>query len=82
MVKVTVSVGLFDAKTRLSELVDLVTRGDDFLITRRGKPVARLVPVEPVSALEEALALLLAARESSTPGRSSVRDLIDDGRRR
>lgn len=78
----TVSVGLFDAKTRLSELVDLVARGgDDVLITRRGRPVARLVPVQPESPLENALALLLAARVSSTPGSGTVRELIDEGRR-
>lgn len=78
----TVSVGLFDAKTRLSELVDLVARGgDDVLITRRGRPVARLVPVRPESPLENALALLLAARVSSTPGSGTVRELIDEGRR-
>lgn len=78
----TVSVGLFDAKTRLSELVDLVARGgDDVLITRRGRPVARLVPVRTESPLENALALLLAARVSSTPGSGTVRELIDEGRR-
>lgn len=74
--------GLFDAKTRLSELVDLVARGDDeVLITRRGKPVARLVPVQPESPLEDALAMLVAARASSTPGSGTLRELIDEGRR-
>jgi prevent-host-death family protein len=39
-------IGAFDAKTRLSELLARVEQGNSYLITRRGKPVARLVPVE------------------------------------
>ena len=77
------SVGLFDAKTRLSELVEQVASGgEDILITRRGKAVARLVPIDESSEVERSLALLLAARESSKAGSDSLRDLIDEGRRR
>lgn len=73
--------GLFDAKTRLSELVEQVAQGgDDIVITRRGKAVARLVPIEPESEVESALALLLSARATSVSGSGSLRDLIDDGR--
>ena len=38
-------VGLFEAKNRLSELVDRAERGEEIVITRRGKAVAKLVPV-------------------------------------
>jgi prevent-host-death family protein len=38
------SIGAYDAKTRLSELLDRVARGEQIVITRHGKPVARLVP--------------------------------------
>ena len=38
------SIGAFDAKTRLSELLERVARGEMFVITRHGHPVARLVP--------------------------------------
>ena len=38
----TLTVGAFEAKTKLSELLDRVERGEEVLITRRGKPVARL----------------------------------------
>lgn len=37
----------FDAKAKLSEILDLVTRGEEVTITRRGKPVARVVPAAP-----------------------------------
>jgi prevent-host-death family protein len=38
------TVGAFEAKTKLSELLDRVERGEEIVITRRGKPAARLVP--------------------------------------
>ena len=36
------SIGAFDAKTRLSELLERASRGEVIQITRHGKPVARL----------------------------------------
>ena len=76
------TVGLFEAKTHLSELVNQVSSGgDDVVITRRGRAVARIVPIETESRVEAALARLVAAREGSTPGDGSLRDLIEDGRR-
>lgn len=66
----------------LAELVDQVaTSGEEVIITRRGRPIARLVPMEEHSAIEEALALLAAARAASRPGPESIRELIDEGRR-
>jgi prevent-host-death family protein len=78
----SMTVGLIDAKTRLSELVEHVAKGgDDIVITRRGKAVARLVPIDESSEVERSLALLLAARESSKAGSGSLRELIEEGRR-
>ena len=39
-------IGAFEAKTHFSELLEKVSRGDSYIVTRRGKPVARLVPNE------------------------------------
>jgi prevent-host-death family protein len=39
-------VGIFEAKTHLSNLIDEVEKGREVVITRHGKPVARLVRVE------------------------------------
>jgi prevent-host-death family protein len=39
------SVGMHEAKTQLSRLVERALAGEDVVITRHGKPVARLVPV-------------------------------------
>lgn len=38
------TVSIYEAKTRLSHLVDRALRGDQIVITRHGRPVARLVP--------------------------------------
>ena len=36
---------LYDAKTHLSELVDRAAAGEEFIITKNGVPMARIVPV-------------------------------------
>jgi prevent-host-death family protein len=41
----TKSVGVHEAKTHLSELLDDVVSGEEVVITRRGKPAARLVAI-------------------------------------
>lgn len=44
-------IGVFEAKTRLSELLDHVTQGQVYLISKRGQPVAELRPVAQPGAL-------------------------------
>lgn len=43
------TIGLFEAKTHLSELIARVEAGDEIVITRHNKPVAKLVPIAEVS---------------------------------
>ena len=43
-----ISVGAFEAKTHLSTLLDRVADGEEVIITRHGKPVAKLVPTSTV----------------------------------
>ena len=44
------TIGLFEAKTHLSELVARAEQGEEVIITRHNKPVAKLVPISQVSA--------------------------------
>ena len=44
-------VGMHEAKTKLSQLVARAQAGEDVVIARNGRPVARLVPVERTSSL-------------------------------
>jgi prevent-host-death family protein len=46
-------IGAFEAKNKLSELLDRVERGERVVITRRGKAVAELVPVDVSEARRE-----------------------------
>ena len=56
-------VGAFEAKNKLGQLLDLVEQGEEVMITRHGKEVARLVPVRPVRSPEQARAALRRIRE-------------------
>ena len=76
-------IGAFEAKNKLSALLERVERGEEILITRRGKPVARLVPAVSVpnriAALEAADRILERSR-SATLGGLTIRELIAEGR--
>jgi prevent-host-death family protein len=79
------SFGFFEAKTHLSQLLERVARGEEFTITKRGKPVARLVPVitaAPEADVRQLIEELKAFSKGNTLGEGiSVRDLIEAGRR-
>ena len=77
-------IALFEAKNRLSELIDRVQRGEVIAITRRGKVVAQLgLPDarDDSRRAKDAVADLRAAREGVSLGGLKVRDLINEGRR-
>ncbi len=46
-------INIHDAKTQLSKLIETVESGEEVIIARAGKPVARLVPYLPVKPLRE-----------------------------
>ncbi|MBL8876858.1 MAG: type II toxin-antitoxin system prevent-host-death family antitoxin [Phycisphaerae bacterium] len=59
------TIGAFDAKTRLSELLDRASRGETFQITKHGRAVGKIVPPDSVrdaSAIAEAVARLKSFR--------------------
>ena len=77
-------VALFEVKNRLSELIHLVEAGEEIAITRRGKVVARLVPVLAGDASQRALdavATLRACGQCVSLGGLKSRDLVREGRR-
>ena len=55
-------IGAFEAKNKLGQLLDLVEQGEEVLITRHGKEVARLVPARQARDREEARAALARIR--------------------
>lgn len=62
--------GMHEAKTNLSRLVERVEAGEDIVIARNGKPVARLVPVAGVTSL--------AAARGAWRGRVRIADDFDE----
>ena len=78
-----IEVGAIEAKTHLSALLDKVKQGEEVLISRRGKAIARLVPAEQANQSEIGLVideLLLLRRKVKLCG-LDWKDLRDDGRR-
>jgi prevent-host-death family protein len=78
------TVGLFEAKTHLSELIARVEAGDEVIITRHNKPVARLVPVTAPVVDGNAKRRSIEALLRGARGRSLALDwkaLRDEGRR-
>lgn len=77
------SVGAYEAKAHLSQLLDRVSRGERITITKHGRPVAVLVPAEEVPAVdrEQAIEELRHFRKGRTLGGATVREIIDEGRR-
>ena len=76
-------IGAFDAKTHLSSLLDRVSRGEEVLITRRGLPVAQLVPAGRAerARTEDVIEELRALRSGLNLGGLDWRELRDEGRR-
>ena len=76
-------VGAFEAKTHLSELLDRVEAGEELVITRHGRPIARLVPIADArqQRAADAVKRLRALRRGATLGGLDWRELRDAGRR-
>lgn len=80
---------VFEAKNQLSALLDRVAQGEEVMITRHGKPVAKLVSPDfkpdrsRAIAASERLAALAAGLTLSPPGEEklSMKALIEEGRR-
>jgi prevent-host-death family protein len=76
-------IGAFEAKTKLSELLEKVQRGQTFQITKRGKPVATLSPIEGDkprgSKRIDLVDLSRRIRSAWKPGKETVKELVHGG---
>lgn len=76
------SVGAYEAKTKLGELLDQVESGQEITITRRARDVARLVPAAQPAIDHTVFTRIRALRSRlSLSNKDSIRDLINEGRR-
>lgn len=78
-----IKVGAFEAKTHLSTLLDRVAGGEEVVITKHGKPVAKLVSATRVDRerVHDAFEKLKLLRKRTTFGGLSWQALRDTGRR-
>jgi prevent-host-death family protein len=79
------SVGSYEAKTHLPQLLERVARGEKIMITKHGRPAAMLVPA--LAAEEKDVREVIAEfkayskRQKRTLEGIDFRDMIDEGRR-
>ena len=77
------SIGLFEAKNRLSALVESASRGETIIITRRGQNAAMLVPISrrQTRAYREVVEHIRESRKGvRVPEGFTIRRLIEEGR--
>jgi len=75
------TVGLFEAKQKLSELVERASEGEQIGITRRGKLAAVIIPARKEASVKEIFADIEEIRKSvNRSKRFSVREIIEEGR--
>ena len=85
------SITALEAKTRFGQLLDRVSRGEEVVVTRHGKPVARMLPAsrparEEVCPAAEGLRELrraIAMRRGAQPALTAddIKSLVEEGRR-
>ncbi len=75
------TVGLFEAKQKLSEIVERASEGEHIGITRRGKLAAVIVPAQPATSLKDIFDDIERIRKRARrPKGFRLRDLIEEGR--
>ena len=78
-------IGSFEAKTHFSQIIEKVEHGAGFIVTRRGKPVAKIIPYKPEQkmAFKEAVEGLVKMRKlyRGKPGSFDTLKTIEEGRK-
>ncbi len=77
------TIGVYEAKTHLPQLLERVSRGDRITITKHGVPVAVLQPYDPEKRIDVAavIAELRTFRAQNRLEDLTIRDMIEEGRR-
>ena len=77
------SIGTYELKSNLSEVLDAVEHGQTVIVTRHGKPIARILPSDVAEREEvsQAVSSLLAFPRTRLPDGVTIRNLIEQRRR-
>jgi prevent-host-death family protein len=74
------TVGLFEAKQKLSELVERAGKGERIGITRRGKLTALIIPPQPERSLESFDEIEKVRKKVRLPKGVTIKSMIEEGR--
>jgi prevent-host-death family protein len=77
-------IGAFEAKNKLAELLDLAESGEEIIITRHGKQVARLGPIQKPfdrAVARRAVEEIKKMRKGMHMDDATIKELINEGRR-
>jgi prevent-host-death family protein len=75
------TVGLFEAKQKLSEIVERASEGERIGITRRGKLAAVVIPARSETSIQEIFQDIEGVRKRARRQKKiKVKDLIEEGR--
>jgi prevent-host-death family protein len=76
-------IGTYELKTHLSEVLDAVEHGQTVIVTRHGKPIARILPSDAAEReqVSQAVQSLLSFPRTRLPKGVTIRSLIEQGRR-
>jgi prevent-host-death family protein len=77
------TVGSYEAKTHLPQLLERVAKGETITITKHGVPVARLVPVETKAQpdVKRTIEAILEFRQAHPLKGEDLKEWINEGRR-
>jgi prevent-host-death family protein len=83
MTNVSIAVPLAEAKSKLSELIERVSQGEEFVITRHDTEIARLIPAHRPGRgnVSEAIARMRAGRQERRASTAELRQWREEGRR-
>jgi prevent-host-death family protein len=74
-------IGTFEAKTHFSEIIEDVQRGKDFVITKRGKPVAKIIPFSANTIGRKEIVKTLVSYQSVSNIPFDIKEAIKSGRK-
>jgi prevent-host-death family protein len=79
------TVAVFEAKSRLSEILSAVEHGEEYTVTKRGAPIARIIParqIDPASMAEaqELIVRIKTSRKGSRLSEEEYHEAVEEGR--
>jgi prevent-host-death family protein len=75
------NIGTFDAKTHFSEIIEEVQKGKNYTITKRGKPVAKIIPFSDDNHLRKDIITQLFKYQSLSNDKFNILEAIKSGRK-